>query len=91
MGWVLVLYSFDLLWLGYWCVYSFDQWWLWVLVCVQFRPIVALGTGVCTVLTEGGLKCVSNIRVFAVWQAKLEDELPSETVSKVHLVDLAGR
>lgn len=50
-----------------------------------------LGTGVCTVLTDGGLKCVSNIRVFAVWQAKLEDELPSETVSKVHLVDLAGR
>ena len=27
----------------------------------------------------------------AVSQAKLEDGLPSETVSKVHLVDLAGR
>ena len=38
-----------------------------------------------------GHLCVYLMYVFFLVQAKLEDDLPSETVSKVHLVDLAGR
>lgn len=34
---------------------------------------------------------VNNVLSFCCLQAKLEEDLPHEVVSKIHLVDLAGR
>lgn len=49
-------------------------------------------TCMCTLLDRCICKVYfNNVLSFCCLQAKLEEDLPHEVVSKIHLVDLAGR
>lgn len=45
----------------------------------------------CSLLDRCICKVYFNVFSFSYLQAKLEEDLPHEVVSKIHLVDLAGR